>query len=384
MDRLLAVLLQHLQRAGRGESRAYALDLREGPTLGAVFGLFSGIYFWWPKVFGRMLSERLRVLEAEGIPVQTYAVEAHRPNLVARLKGTGKKRPILLMGHTDTVNVDAKKWSFPPFSAQRDGGFIYGRGTIDDKDNLSAALMTVLLLKRQNVALDRDVILLAESGEEGSSQLGIGHMIAEHYPEIDAEYALAEGGSAVARKVVETLTARRALMSKIIVVDEDVDPVGREVLDRIIENAAIAAQEKIPLCQDTGSILFFVKAPKDFDQLAFEKAAREAVDRRLLAQALSNLLENTLRHTPAGTAAKLSAKVSHDAIEVTLEDNGPGVPPVDAKRLFQRFARAEASRTTDGHGLGLALVRAIAVGHGGDALLSRSERAFGVTIRLPR
>lgn len=107
-------------------------------------------------------------------------------------------------------------------------------------------------------------------------------------------------------------------------------------------------------------------------------------DRRLLAQALSNLLENTLRHTPAGTAAKLSAKVSHDAIEVTLEDNGPGVPLVDAKRLFQRFARAEASRTTDGHGLGLALVRAIAVGHGGDALLSRSEWAFGVTIRLPR
>ena len=69
---------------------------------------------------------------------------------------------------------------------------------------------------------------------------------------------------------------------------------------------------------------------------------------------------------------------------MTLEDNGPGVPLVDAKRLFQRFARAEASRTTDGHGLGLALVRTIAVGHGGDALLSRSEWAFGVTIRLPR
>jgi signal transduction histidine kinase len=75
---------------------------------------------------------------------------------------------------------------------------------------------------------------------------------------------------------------------------------------------------------------------------------------------------------------------TQDAIEVTLEDDGPGVHPADAKRLFQRFARAEASRTTDGHGLGLALVRAIAVGHGGDAILSRSERAFGVTIRLPR
>jgi len=107
-------------------------------------------------------------------------------------------------------------------------------------------------------------------------------------------------------------------------------------------------------------------------------------DRRLLAQALSNLLENVLRHTPPGTTATLAATATQDAIEVTLEDDGPGVAPADAKRLFQRFARAEASRTTDGHGLGLALVRAVAIGHGGDALLSRSERAFGVTIRLPK
>lgn len=106
-------------------------------------------------------------------------------------------------------------------------------------------------------------------------------------------------------------------------------------------------------------------------------------DRRLLAQAISNLLENALRHTPVGTTATLSAVSSPGAIEVTLEDDGPGVPPTDAARLFQRFARAEASRTTRGHGLGLALVRAIAAGHGGDAVLSRSENGFGVTLRLP-
>src|SRR6188472_3370730 len=74
-----------------------------------------------------------QVLEAEGIPVQLFAKEAHRPNLVARIKGSGKQRPLLLMGHTDTVNVDPKKWSHPPFSADSEGGFIYGRGTVDDK-----------------------------------------------------------------------------------------------------------------------------------------------------------------------------------------------------------------------------------------------------------
>ena len=135
-----------------------------------------------------------QVLEAEGIPVQIFAMEAHRPNLVARIKGNGKKRPLLLMGHTDTVNVDPKKWSHPPFGAVREGGWVYGRGTVDDKDNVVANLMTMLLLKRMNVALDRDVIFLAEAGEEGSSRLGVQFMANQHFSEIDAEFCYAEGG----------------------------------------------------------------------------------------------------------------------------------------------------------------------------------------------
>lgn len=135
-----------------------------------------------------------QVLEAEGIPVQLFAMEAHRPNLVARIKGNGSKRPLLLMGHTDTVNVDPKKWTHPPFGAVRDGGWVYGRGSVDDKDNVVANLMTMLMLKRMNVALDRDVIFLAEAGEEGSSRLGVQFMANQHFAEIDAEYCYAEGG----------------------------------------------------------------------------------------------------------------------------------------------------------------------------------------------
>lgn len=136
-----------------------------------------------------------QVLEAEGIPTQTFAKEAHRPNLVARLKGNGKQKPLLLMGHTDTVNVDPAKWSHPPFSADREGGFIYGRGTIDDKDNVIGTLMTMLMLKRLNVPLDRDVIALFEAGEEGTSSIGIQFMANEHYDAIDAEFCFAEGGN---------------------------------------------------------------------------------------------------------------------------------------------------------------------------------------------
>ena len=135
------------------------------------------------------------VLEREGIPVEVFALEAHRPNVVARLKGSGRKRPLLIMGHTDVVNVDPKKWSHPPFGADRDGGYVYGRGTVDDKDNVTAALMVMLMLKRGNVPLDRDVIFLAEAGEEGTTRVGIEFMVNRHFGAIDAEYCYAEGGS---------------------------------------------------------------------------------------------------------------------------------------------------------------------------------------------
>ncbi len=135
-----------------------------------------------------------QVLDQAGVPNQIFALDENRPNIVARLKGNGRKRPLLIMGHTDTVTVDAAKWKHSPFSATREGGYVYGRGTVDDKDNLAAALMTMVLLKRQAVPLDRDVIFLAESGEEGNSNFGIQFMVAQHYAEIDAEYCFAEGG----------------------------------------------------------------------------------------------------------------------------------------------------------------------------------------------
>ena len=144
----------------------------------------------------RPAAEYLKqVLEREGIATKVFELEPNRLNVVARLTGSGKKRPLLLMGHTDTVNVDPAKWTFPPFSATRNGGYVYGRGTVDDKDNVTAALMTMLLLKRSGVALDRDVIFLAEAGEEGTTRVGIQFMVNQHFAEIDAEYCLAEGGS---------------------------------------------------------------------------------------------------------------------------------------------------------------------------------------------
>lgn len=132
-------------------------------------------------------------LAIEGIDSETFALDESRANLVARISGNGSKRPILLMGHTDVVGVQAEKWYADPFSGLRQDGFIYGRGTLDDKDNLTAALMVIKLLKRYNVELDRDVIFLAEAGEEGTPDVGINFMVEKHFDAINAEYCLAEG-----------------------------------------------------------------------------------------------------------------------------------------------------------------------------------------------
>ena len=138
-----------------------------------------------------------KVLEAEGISTQTFALESERANLVARLKGNGSKRPLLILAHTDVVGVQREKWPVDPFGAVMKDGYVWGRGSKDDKPVLTANLMTMVLLKRSGVALDRDVIFLAESGEEADlAGVGMNYLMREHFADIDAEFAMTEGGGA--------------------------------------------------------------------------------------------------------------------------------------------------------------------------------------------
>lgn len=145
----------------------------------------------------RVVEYLKKVLEAEGIPTRTFALDPTRANLVARLKGSGSKRPLLILAHTDVVSVQREKWPVDPFGAVQKDGYVWGRGSVDDKPVLAANLVVMLLLKRNSVPLDRDVIFLAESGEEADvTGVGINFMVNQHFSEIDAEFALTEGGGA--------------------------------------------------------------------------------------------------------------------------------------------------------------------------------------------
>ena len=142
-----------------------------------------------------LAAEYLNTLFDEaGIPSKILALDPTRGNLVARLEGNGSKRPILLMAHTDVVGVERNAWTVDPFGGVIRNGYLYGRGASDDKGQLAAMVQVILLLHRSQVPLARDVILLAEAGEEGTTEVGIDFMVARHWHEIDAEFALNEGG----------------------------------------------------------------------------------------------------------------------------------------------------------------------------------------------
>lgn len=138
-----------------------------------------------------------KTLQAEGIDAELLETVPGRASLVARLKGDGSKRPILLVAHEDVVPVDRARWTVDPFAATEKDGLLYGRGVSDDKAMLAANLEIILQLKRLKVPLARDVTFLAEASEEMSSPAGMATIVERYWDKINCEFSLNEGGGAL-------------------------------------------------------------------------------------------------------------------------------------------------------------------------------------------
>jgi len=137
------------------------------------------------------------VLTSEEIESEILEPVPGRASIVARLKGNGKKRSLLIMGHEDVVPVDRSHWTVEPFAAIERDGVLYGRGASDDKAMVAANLEVFLQLKRMKVPLDRDVIFLSEASEEMSSPAGMATIVERYWDKIDCEFALNEGGGSL-------------------------------------------------------------------------------------------------------------------------------------------------------------------------------------------
>jgi acetylornithine deacetylase/succinyl-diaminopimelate desuccinylase-like protein len=139
------------------------------------------------------------VFAREKIPYEILEPVPGRASIVARLKGTGTNRPVLMLAHEDVVPVDRSRWSVDPFAAEVRDGVLNGRGASDDKSPLAAHLETMLQLHRSGQQLSRDIIFLAEASEETSSSAGMHTLVERYWDKIACEFAINEGGAAEVR-----------------------------------------------------------------------------------------------------------------------------------------------------------------------------------------
>ncbi|WGS22532.1 MULTISPECIES: M20/M25/M40 family metallo-hydrolase [unclassified Bradyrhizobium] len=138
-------------------------------------------------------------LRAAGFPesdVHVFSPAPHKGNLVARLHGSGARKPILLVAHLDVVPANREDWSVDPFKLTEQDGYFYGRGSSDDKYMASAFITNLIRYKKEGYKPDRDIIVALETDEEilDANGLGMQWLIKNHRDLIDAEFALNEGG----------------------------------------------------------------------------------------------------------------------------------------------------------------------------------------------
>jgi acetylornithine deacetylase/succinyl-diaminopimelate desuccinylase-like protein len=148
------------------------------------------------------LAARFRQAGYPAEDVKVLGPETRHRNFVARLRGSGHARPILVISHLDVVEAKPEDWSVPPFKLTKKDGWLYGRGTQDIKGEAAAEAAAFLQLKQEGIVPKRDLILALTTGEEGATFYnGINWLLNNHRDLIDAEYCLnGDGGGPESEK----------------------------------------------------------------------------------------------------------------------------------------------------------------------------------------
>lgn len=124
-----------------------------------------------------------------------------KKNMVVRLRGTGAKQPVLLIGHLDVVEAHREDWTSDPFQLLEKDGYFYGRGVVDMKGSDAIYVLTMMRLKQEGYRPDRDIILALTADEEGGKSNGVDWLLRNHRDLVDAEFSLnADGGGVVTEK----------------------------------------------------------------------------------------------------------------------------------------------------------------------------------------
>ncbi len=143
------------------------------------------------------------VFQAEGIETQIYETAPARGSLIARLPGKSEAKSLILLGHTDVVGANPAQWSHPPFAGEIVADFVWGRGALDMKGMLAMEAMALILLKRNQIVPERDILFIAVADEETGGGQGIEWLMEQDIPGLrEAEYVINEGSTGTIREGV--------------------------------------------------------------------------------------------------------------------------------------------------------------------------------------
>jgi len=187
---LLACSLCHAETDALSNARAHEIfkELIEINTTESVGSVTAA---------SEAMAKRLREAGFADSDIQVLGPNDRKKNLVVRLRGSGKHKPVLLIGHLDVVEARREDWTTDPFQFVEKDGRFYGRGTQDMKDGDAIMTATLIRLKKEGYRPSRDIILALTADEESGDSNGAGWLLKNHRDLVDAQFVINHDGNSI-------------------------------------------------------------------------------------------------------------------------------------------------------------------------------------------
>ena len=269
-------------------------------------------------------------LKAAGFAAEDMHVLGPNPrkgNLVVRMRGTGARKPILLLAHLDVVEAKREDWSFDPFKFLEQDGYYYGRGTSDDKAMAAIFVANLIRFKQEGFKPDRDIIVSLTADEEGGDFNGVDWLLKNHRALIDADFGLNEGGGGAMRngkKLFNTVQASEKVYQSFLLEvrgkgGHSSRPVKDNVIYTLVEGLQRLSQFNFPVSLNEVTKLYFERGA-NFESGetagAMKALAKNATDTQAISFLSNQAAYNATMRTTC-VATKLEAGHAENALPQT-------------------------------------------------------------------
>ena len=283
-------------------------------------------------VAAEAMARRLREAGFPADDVVVLGLTERKGNMVARLRGTGAHKPILLIGHLDVVEAHRQDWTADPFQFGEKDGYFYGRGTQDMKDGDAIFVAAFIRLKQEGYKPDRDLILALTADEEGGKSNGVEWLLKNHRDLIDAEFVLNADGGGVdtenGKPVIVSMDATEKLYADFQLTVTNPGghsslPVPNNAIYALAEDLTRLARYQFPVELNPVTRTYF-------ERMASVETGQKAADMRAILktppdpEAIARLSEDPLQNGTMRTtcvATRLDAGHANNALPQTARAN---------------------------------------------------------------